>query len=74
MKREMEALQRDFKQIEASYGDDVLHLVIASGFLGKLLKNVAIERYLAEHHAEFLTKFRIIVANSSLDQAHLEAA
>jgi hypothetical protein len=29
MKREMESLQRNFKVIETSYGDDVLNLVIA---------------------------------------------
>lgn len=47
MEREMASLHQDFKQIENSYGDDILHLVIASGYLGKLLANKEIERFLA---------------------------
>jgi len=34
MEREMEALQRDFKGIESSYGETVLNLMVASGSLG----------------------------------------
>lgn len=35
MKREMASLTQDFRALEASYGDDVLHLVIASGYLNR---------------------------------------
>lgn len=68
MEREMEALQRDFKAIEASYGDDVLHLVIATGYLTKLVANPEIERYLGVYYPEFLQEFRAIIAASSLEQ------
>lgn len=68
MEREMETLQRDFKSIEASYGDDVLHLVIASGYLAKLIGNGETARYLGQHHPEILEEFRAIVAVVSLDQ------
>ena len=37
MEREMETVQQDLKMVEARYGDDVLHLVIASGYLSKLV-------------------------------------
>lgn len=73
MEREMETLQRDFKAVEASYGDDVLHLVIASGYLGKLIGNEEIVRYLDQHHPEIIEKFRSIVAASSLDQTSAAA-
>ena len=33
MEREMETVQQDLKTVESRYGDDVLHLVIASGYL-----------------------------------------
>ncbi|CAA7615174.1 plasmid partitioning protein RepB C-terminal domain-containing protein [Magnetospirillum sp. SS-4] len=69
MEREMEALQRDFKAVEASYGDDVLQLVIATGYLSKLIGNSEIERYLSTYHPEFLEEFRAIIAAASLDQA-----
>src|SRR6185503_9004753 len=37
MEREMEAVQQDLKAVEARYGDDVLHLVIACGYVSKLI-------------------------------------
>lgn len=69
MEREMETLQRDFKSVEASYGDDVLHLVIATAYLSKLVANPEIERYLAAHYPEILDEFRSIISAASLDQA-----
>jgi ParB-like chromosome segregation protein Spo0J len=69
MEREMSALQQDYKSIEASYGDDILHLVIATGYLSRLIRNRHIERYLAQNHGELLKEFRAIVAATSLDQA-----
>lgn len=68
MEREMETVQRDFKAVEASYGDDVLQLVIASGYLAKLVANPEIARYLDHHHPEIIAEFKAIVASSSLDQ------
>ncbi len=73
MEREMETLQQDFKSIEASYGDDVLHLVIVSGYLSKLIGNANVERYLNANHAELLTEFRAIIAAGSLDHSHMAA-
>ena len=32
----MDTLQQDLKSVESRYGDDVLNLVIASGYLTKL--------------------------------------
>lgn len=69
MEHEMEALQSDFKAIEASYGDDMLHLVVASGYLSRLIGNKAIARYLGQHHSELLEEFRAIIAAASLDQS-----
>lgn len=70
MEREMEALQQDLKTVESRYGDDVLHLVIASGYLAKLTANRAVKRYLTQHHPEILEEFTTIVAAASLDQAN----
>lgn len=68
MEREMEALQQDLKTVETRYGDDVLHLVIASGYLAKLVANRNIKRYLNQNHPEILDEFTAIVAAASLDQ------
>lgn len=69
MEKEMSSLQRDFKEVEASYGDDVLHLVVASGYLTKLTGNTEISAYLAEHHEDLLTELKTIIAATSLDQS-----
>ena len=69
MEREMGTLHRDFKAVEASYGDDVLNLVIGSAYLSKLIENEAIEKYLARNHPEILNEFRVIVCATSLDES-----
>jgi ParB-like chromosome segregation protein Spo0J len=74
MEREMEGLQREFKAVEASYGDSVLNLVVASGYLTKLIANPQVSRYLERHHSEILTEFKAIVAASSLDDVVAVAA
>jgi len=71
MEREMASLTQDFKALEASYGDDVLHLVIASGYLSRLVGNPEIERYLKARHPEILEEFRAIISAASLDQGGL---
>jgi ParB-like chromosome segregation protein Spo0J len=74
MEREMTSLNQDFKALETSYGDDVLHLVIASGYLARLIGNVEIERFLQTRHPEFLDEFRAIITAASLDQSVPSAA
>jgi ParB-like chromosome segregation protein Spo0J len=68
MEREMTALTQDFKALEASYGDDVLHLVIASGYLSRLVSNPEIQQFLGARHPEILGEFRAIITSASLDQ------
>lgn len=69
MEREMASLNQDFKALEASYGDDVLHLVIASGYLSRLVANPEVERFLQSRHPEILDEFRAIITAASLDQS-----
>ncbi|HST07167.1 MAG TPA: plasmid partitioning protein RepB C-terminal domain-containing protein [Gemmatimonadaceae bacterium] len=73
MEREMETVQQDLKMVESRYGDDVLHLVIASGYLSKLMNNKDIRRYLSQHHPEILAEFVAIVSATSLDQSRSTA-
>ena len=69
MEREMEGLQREFKAVEAAYGDSVLNLVVASGYLTKMIGNKQLSGYLERHYPEILVEFQAIVAASSLDDA-----
>ncbi len=69
LEREMASVSEDYKELEASYGDDMLVLVVASGFLERLLSKPEIESFLARRHPEFLENFRSIVQATSLDQS-----
>lgn len=74
LEREMASISQDYKELETSYGDDMLLLVIASGFLERLLSKPEIARFLEERHPEILENFRSIVTSSSLDQPTAVAA
>jgi ParB-like chromosome segregation protein Spo0J len=58
MERESVNLQREFRIAERSYGADHLDLVLTNGYLGKLLGNARVVRYLAQHHRDILTEFQ----------------
>jgi ParB-like chromosome segregation protein Spo0J len=60
MERESVNLEREFRIAEKSYGADHLDLVVTSGYLGKLLGNPRVVRYLSQHHSEILTEFQKI--------------
>lgn len=68
MEQEMSLVQARFKVIEHSYGTDVLNLVLARGYVAKLLGNKSVAAYLQRHQPEFLDEFRSIVASGSLDE------
>ncbi|MEI7843950.1 MAG: plasmid partitioning protein RepB C-terminal domain-containing protein [Gallionellaceae bacterium] len=68
MEREMSNLQGQYKMVEQTYGQDVLNLVLAKGYLAKLLENKAVARFLRQKHPEVLSEFEVIVETVSLDQ------
>jgi ParB-like chromosome segregation protein Spo0J len=60
METEAARLQREFKIIEQDYGADHLDLVLATGYVGRLLANARVVRYLAQKHPEILAEFQKI--------------
>ncbi|HJW53980.1 MAG TPA: plasmid partitioning protein RepB C-terminal domain-containing protein [Burkholderiaceae bacterium] len=68
MEREMVNLQGQYKMIEQTYGQDVLNLVLAKGYLAKLLENKPVLRYLRQRQPEVLAEFHSIVQTASLEQ------
>ena len=68
MEREMGNLHEQFKLIEQSYSQDMLNLVLARGYLGKLLGNEAVFRFLSQKHPDMLGEFGGIVQATSLDK------
>jgi ParB-like chromosome segregation protein Spo0J len=67
MQREMEVLHQELKVIEESHGNEVLNLVLARGYLGKLFGNGRITRYLNQNHADIFRELQSILESSSLD-------
>jgi ParB-like chromosome segregation protein Spo0J len=68
MEREMDGLQREFKAVSASYGDTVLNLVVAAGYISSLIGNPRLSGYLERHHPEILSEFRAIIDATSLEE------
>lgn len=68
MEREMENLQSQYKLVEQTYAEDVLNLVLAKGYLNKLLGNKAVVKFLQRRHSDVLTEFKAIVEAMSLDR------
>jgi hypothetical protein len=74
LEREMASVSHDYRELEGSYGEDMLVLVIAAGFVERLISRPEIDRFLTTHHPEVLENFRAIVAAASLDQSNAAAA
>lgn len=67
MEREMANLQGQYRLVEQTYGQDVLSLVLARGYLVKLIDNAHITRYLKQRAPEILEQFQSIAAAASLE-------
>ena len=67
MEREMANLQGQYKLVEQTYGQDVLNLVLARGYLSKMVENESVVKYLRQWQSEVLEQFESIVATTSLE-------
>lgn len=64
----MANLQGQCKLIEQSYAEDVLNLVVARGYVAKLIANKSVERFIRQQRPELLEQLEHIAAVTSLDQ------
>ena len=64
----MSNLQGRYKMVEQTYGQDVLNLVLAKGYLAKLLENKSVARYLKQYQPDVLAEFEVIVQTVSLEK------
>lgn len=67
MEREMANLQGQYKMVEQTYGQDMLNLVLARGYLVKLLENKAVVKHLKQRQPEVLEQFENIIETTALD-------
>lgn len=59
-------LHLQYKVIEQNYAQDTLNLVVAIGYLSKLLSNVNIKNYLTKYQPEILSGFEILINSNSV--------
>jgi len=57
MEDEMGGLERDLKEVENSYGENMLKLMPIRGYIKKLLENPRVVQYLTANHGQILTEF-----------------
>lgn len=62
MEEEMESLENDLRAVEETYGDNMLSLTLARGYIRKLLENTKVVRFLTANHADILCEFEAIAA------------
>lgn len=72
MEREMENLQHDYRQVEDTLGETMLVLVVAKGYLVRMLRNEAIAAYLTRYYAELLEELMSIMEAVTSDARQLE--
>ncbi len=60
MEQESEKLDREFRLLEETYGEDHLDLVLATGYVKRIIENARVVRYMAQHYPELLMEFQKI--------------
>jgi hypothetical protein len=58
---EMGNLQGQYKQVEKTYGQDMLNLVLARSYLAKLLGNKQVKSFLQKNAAALLAEFEAVI-------------
>jgi ParB/RepB/Spo0J family partition protein len=66
MEQEMESLERDLKAVEQSYGENMLNLTCARGYVRKILDNAKVVRFLNTNHPDLFAEFESIAAAEAL--------
>ena len=65
----MNQVQTKYKDAEANYGSDLLNLVVARGYLSKLISTPTVKNYLTQNHPDILDTFELVVNTVSMDEA-----
>jgi hypothetical protein len=60
MEQEMESLEHDLKAVEESYGENMLNLTLARGYIRKHIDNAKVVRFLNGNHPDIFSEFETI--------------
>ena len=64
LEKENESILSDLKNVEDSYGNDILSLKIASSYLERIFSNSRIEKYLSRNHADAFRALQSLLAEA----------
>jgi hypothetical protein len=68
MEQETEEMLKHAESIRANYGDDVLDLTAACRYLGRVLTNTRIHKYLTKHHPDTLAALEQLLNDTASDK------
>ena len=69
LEKEMNQVHTQYKDAENHYGSDLLNLVLAKGYLAKLLANEAVKAFVDQLAPEILGHFELVVNTVSMEEA-----
>lgn len=68
MVKETESLHRDMRNVQEDYGMNVVKLVVANGYINRLLNNEDIGRYLSQNHQELFLQIQALTETLAREQ------
>jgi hypothetical protein len=69
LEKEMSQVQTQYRDAESHYGSDLLNLVVAKGYLTKLLANPAVKSFIERREPEILEHFELVANTVSMEEA-----
>jgi ParB-like chromosome segregation protein Spo0J len=69
LEKEMSQVHTLYRDAENHYGSDLLNLVLAKGYLAKLLGNEAVKTFIDRQEPEILEHFELVVNTVSMEEA-----
>ena len=69
LEKEMSQVQATYKDAESNYGSELLNLVVAKGYLTKLLANAAVKSYIERNEPEILSHLELVANTVSMQEA-----
>lgn len=74
LEKEMNQVQAKYRDAEQNYGSELLNLVVAKGYLAKLIANPMVKSYLARHAPEILEHFELVVNTVNMEEVFEQKA
>ena len=69
LEKERNQVHTQYRDAESHYGSDLLNLVLAKGYLAKLLANEAVKTFVGSQQPEILEHFELVVNTVSMEEA-----